>query len=240
LSRGAVFGEKNMPVIRDIPLKLDYNDEVLRRQGLGGGARVRPEIEKVINEVLAEVGKGSLLEPAVAYEIYPITAMHPDRVLLKGGKAIEAPMLAATFPEAKELIVLIATIGPGLEEQVTEYAKGGKALRSMVLDGVGTAAVDKLIPEAMRILAAKVAKRGYEISSPVNPGMPGFPITEQWNLLELAPASAIGVSLSSSGVLVPRKSTTMVIGIGPKMTRWTQAEVCARCSLRQSCPYKIV
>jgi hypothetical protein len=23
------------------------------------------------------------------------------------------------------------------------------------------------------------------------------------------------------------------------MTRWTQAEVCARCSLRETCPYKI-
>jgi hypothetical protein len=229
-----------MPVIRDIPLQLDYSDEVLRRQGLGGGARVRPEIEKVINEVLAEVGKGSLLETAIAYETYPITAMHPERISLEGGKAIEAPLLPATFPEAKELIVLISTIGPKLEKQVTEYAKGGEALRSMVLDGIGTAAVDKLIPEAMRFIAAEVAKRGYEISSPVNPGMPGFPMTEQWNLLELAPASAIGVSLSSSGVLIPRKSTSMVIGIGPKMTRWTQAEVCARCSMRQTCPYKIV
>jgi hypothetical protein len=229
-----------MPVIRDIPVQLDYGDEVLRRQGLGGGARVRPEIEKVINEVLAEVGKGSLLETAIAYEIYPITAMHPERISLEGGKAIEAPMLPAIFPEAKELIVLIATIGPKLEKQVTEYAKGGQALCSMVLDGIGTAAVDKLIPEAMRILAAEVAKRGYEISSPVSPGMPGFPLTEQWNLMELAPASEIGVSLSSSGVLVPRKSTSMVIGIGPKMTRWTQAEVCARCSMRQTCPYKIV
>jgi hypothetical protein len=69
--------------------------------------------------------------------------------------------------------------------------------------------------------------------------MPGFPMTEQWNLLELAPASEIGVSLSSSGVLIPRKSVAMVIGIGPNMTRWTQAEVCARCSLNKTCPYKI-
>jgi len=31
----------------------------------------------------------------------------------------------------------------------------------------------------------------------------------------------------------------MVIGVGPGMTRWAQAEVCARCSLRKTCPYKI-
>ena len=228
-----------MPVIRDIPLKLDYNDELLRRQGLGEPDKVRPEIKKVIDEVLAEVDEQGLLEPAVAYEIYPITAMEPDRISLEGGGAIEGPVLPAILPEAKELIVLIATIGPKLEERVTEYSKGGKALRSMVLDGIGTAAVDSLIPKAMGLIAAEVAERGYEISSPVNPGMPGFPMTEQWNMLELAPAEEIGVSLSSSGVLVPRKSTSMVIGTGPEMTRWTQAEVCGRCSLNKTCPYKI-
>jgi hypothetical protein len=228
-----------MPVIRDIPLILDYNDEVLRRQGLGGGARVRPEIKKVITELLAEVAKERLLEPAVAYEYYPITAMDADRVSLGGNRVIAAPLLPATFPEARELIVLIGTIGPRLEERVTEYSKGGEALRGVVLDGIGTAAVDRLIPQALEFIAAEVALRGYEISSPVNPGMPGFPMTEQWNLLKLVPAKEIGVSLSSAAVLVPRKSTSMVIGIGPKMTRWTQAEVCGRCSLRESCPYRI-
>ena len=56
--------------------------------------------------------------------------------------------------------------------------------------------------------------------------------------MELAGGAKIGVSLTKSGILVPRKSVSMVIGIGPKMTRWTQAEVCARCSLRETCPYK--
>lgn len=231
--------ERKMPVIRDIPLKLDYSDEVLRRQGLGGRSRVRPEIKKVIIELLAEVDKESLLEPAVAYEYYTIIAMGSERISLEGDRAIEGPLLPAIFPEAKELIVLIATIGPRLEKRVTEYTKSGGALRGMVLDGIGTAAVDRLIPEAMKLIAAEVATRGYEISSPVNPGMPGFAMTEQWNMLKLAPAQEIGVSLSSSGMLVPRKSISMVIGIGPRMTRWTQAEVCGRCSLKESCPYRI-
>jgi len=47
------------------------------------------------------------------------------------------------------------------------------------------------------------------------------------------------VSLTSSGIMVPRKSASMVMGIGPKMTRWTEAEVCARCNLRETCHYKV-
>ena len=227
-----------MPVIRDIPLSLKYTEEVLRRQGLGRGAKVRTKIKGLITELLASVKKEHLLETAVAYEHYPVTVMGTDQASLEGNKAIHGPLLPAIFPEAKELTVLVCTIGPKLEKQVTTYSKGGEALRGMILDGIGTTAVDMLVPEALRLIAGEVSSRGYEISSPVNPGMPGFPITEQWNLLGLVKSQEIGVSLSPSGILIPRKSVAMVLGIGPKMTRWTQAEVCARCSLGETCLYR--
>jgi hypothetical protein len=227
-----------MPVIRDIPLSLKTR-EVLRRQGLGGGAKVRPEIKLLIRELLASVKKSRLLEPAVAYEYYTVSSMNDSQISLEGNKAINGPQLPAIFPEAKELAVLLCTIGPRLEKQVTDYSKSGEAMRGMILDGIGSTAVDMTALEVFRRLASEVSSRGYEISSPVNPGMPGFPLTEQWNLLGLANADKIGVRLTSSGVLVPRKSTSMVMGIGPQMTRWTQAEVCARCSLRETCHYKV-
>jgi len=227
-----------MPVIRDIPLNLKTG-AVLRRQGLGGKAKVRPEIKNLTQELLASIESEHLLEPAVAYEYYPVTGMNGGQISLEGGKAVHGPALPALFPEAKELMVLIGTIGPRLEKQASDYTKSGQALRGMLLDGIGSAAIDTLIPEALKPIAAEIASRGYEISSPVNPGMPGFPMTEQWNLMELSQAREIGVSLTHSGILIPRKSVSMVIGIGPRMTRWTQAQVCARCSLMETCPYKI-
>ena len=65
------------------------------------------------------------------------------------------------------------------------------------------------------------------------------PLTEQWNLLGLLSADEIGSRLTASGVLIPLKSTSMVIGIGPQMTKWTRAEVCARCSLRETYHYGV-
>ena len=227
-----------MPVIRDVPLGLKTG-KVLRRQGFGGKSEVRPEIRSLIEELLTGVENKHLLEPAAAYEYCPVTGMNPDRISLDGKKAINGPALPAIFPEAKELAVVVATIGPGLEKQASDHTRNGEALRGMILDGIGSAAVDALVEEVGGFIAAEVSSRGDEISSPVNPGMPGFPMTEQRNLLELAGASEIGVSLTHSGILVPRKSVSMVIGIGPRMTRWTQSEVCARCSLRQTCHYKV-
>ena len=227
-----------MPVIRDIPLSLKTS-EVLRRQGLGRGAKVRPEIRLLIRELLASLNKSRLLEPAVAYEYYRVRSMDGSRISLEGDKALHGPLLPAIFPEAKELAVILVTIGPKLEKQVTDYSKKGAALQGMTLDGIGSAAVDKLVAEFLRLIATEVSSRGYEISSPVGPGMPGFPLTEQWNLLGLVKAGEIEVTLTSSGMMVPRKSTSMVMGVGPQMTRWTQAEVCARCTLTETCHYKL-
>jgi len=227
-----------MPVIRDIPLSLKTR-EVLRRQGLGGGAKVRPEIKILIQEILASVKNNRLLEPAVTYEYYTINSMNGSQISLDSGEAINGPLIPAIFPEAKELAVILCTIGPKLEKQVTDYSKSKEAMRGMILDGIGSTAVDMMTLEVLMRLTGEVSSRGYEISSPVNPGMPGFPLTEQWNLLGLVNADEISVSLTASGVLVPRKSVSMVIGIGPRMTRWTPAQVCARCSLRETCYYKV-
>jgi hypothetical protein len=227
-----------MPVIRDIPLSLKTS-EALRRQGLGGGAEVRPGIKSLIQELLATVNEGRLLEPAVAYESYTVSSVNDSQISLEGDKAIHGPLIPAIFPEAKELAAVVITIGPKLEKQTTDYSKNGETLRGMILDGIGSAAVDMAVVDVQRRLARQVASRGYEISGPVNPGMPGFPMTEQWNLLGLVNADEIGVRLTASGVLIPRKSTSMVMGIGPRMTRWTQAEVCARCNLRKTCRYKV-
>jgi hypothetical protein len=60
-----------MPVVLDMPLSLKTR-EVLRRQGLRRGDEVTPEIEILIQELLAGLKKAHPLEPAVAYVYYNV------------------------------------------------------------------------------------------------------------------------------------------------------------------------
>lgn len=213
--------------------------EVLRRQGFREGAPIRPEMKRLVEELLAFVRSEHLLDPAASYGSYPITGMDEDGISLDNGHAVHGPALPALFPGAKELVAVVCTIGPELEKRVSDLTQSRQALRGLLLDGIGSSAVDTMIPVVLQCIVAEVSSRGYETSSPVNPGMPGFPMTEQWKMLELTHADKIGVSLTSSGILIPRKSVAMVLGVGSRMPVWTQAEVCARCSLRETCPYKI-
>ncbi len=226
-----------MPVIRDSSLSLETS-EVLRREGVREHYRLRGEIAASLHELLASVKNGHLLKPAIAYEFYPITGVRHDQLSLGGSAALRGSLLTSVLAEAKELTAVVCTIGPELEEKATDYFAKNEPLLGLLLDGIGSAAVDSLTQEVCRFTTHEASSRGYQASSPISPGMPGFPISEQWQVLELVPAAEIGVSLTPSGIMVPRKSASMVIGIGLQMMTWTQAEVCAHCNLKKTCLYR--
>ena len=227
-----------MPIIRDIRLSLKTK-ELLRREGIKDYFRLPPEIKSLIRELRASVNNEHLLVPAIAYEIYTITKVDHHQLCLEGNAALHDSLLPSLLLEAKELAVVVYTIGPKLEKEVTDYFRKKEPLRGLLLDGIGSAAMDSLTQEVCKLMAHEALSRGYQASSPLSPGAPDFSISKQWQLFKLVPAEEIGVSLTPSGMMVPCKSVSMVVGMGLNMPTWTQAEICAHCSLQKTCPYKV-
>lgn len=227
-----------MPVIRDIPLNLRI-EEVLRRQGFRGHSKIRPEIRNLVLELLASVETAHLLQPAAGYGIHPVTKKSDPLSSPDARAVVQGLLLPPLLAEADELASIVCTIGSKLEKQAAQYFSDGEPLRGTLLDGIGSAAVDSLAQEVCNFITSEASSRGYQAGSPISPGMPGLPIEAQWRLLELVPADEIGVSLTAPGMMVPRKSVSMVIGIGQQMATWSRAEVCARCRMRKTCLYRI-
>ncbi len=228
-----------MPVIRDIKLALNL-EQVLRRQGMGQHrSNLAPQIKTIVQELLDITKNSQLLEPAIAYQIHTITETYPDRVKLPEGKFLIGSFIPSTLPTIKELAVVVCTIGPKLEEKAARFFRQNEPLRGLLLDGIGSAAVDSLSEEACQIVAQEASSNGYQASSPISPGMPGLDISVQKSLFELVPAEEIRVHLTSAQIMVPIKSISMVIGIGTKMATWTKAHMCKRCPLKKTCRYKV-
>ncbi len=226
-----------MTIVRDIHLSLEKK-QILRREGIRQQSSVRPEIITLIDELLVSIGDEHLLESVCAYEIYPVSRIDHNQLSLAGNKVLHGPILTSALSDAGELAVAVCTIGTGLEKKVAEYLGGSEPLRGLLLDGIGSAAVDSLAQEACKLITDAALLRGYQTSSPFSPGMPGFPITEQWQLFRLVPAEEIGVSLAASGMMVPRKSVSMAIGLGQQATAWKRRDTCASCNLSNTCLYR--
>jgi hypothetical protein len=223
-------------IIRDTHINLK-SENVFRREGLSQPGSSKVKIISLIEELLLLIKDDHLLETAIVYETQPIIGINRHRLVLKN-VTLNSPLFARMIPDAKELAVVCCTIGPKLENVVTEYLGKNEALRGMLLDGIGNAAIDTLAQEACRNIAEVALTYGFQTSSPLSPGTSYFPITEQKKIFHLISSEQIGLKLSPAGMMVPRKSISMIIGIGPMMKVWTQAEVCANCNLARTCLYR--
>ena len=227
-----------MPVTFNIPLRLKMED-ILRRMGMKGHKHPKAHIKNLIDELLTNTENMHLLEPAIAYKLYAIDAVCHDQLSLGDNRTLHGRLLPSVFLEAQELAAIVCTIGPRLENETAGYFRNKDPLRGILLDSIGSAAVDALVHEIRIFITNKASSYGFQASSPLSPGMPGLPISEQRRVFELVPTRKIGVKLTSTGMMVPLKSTSMVIGIGSQMKTWTQAEVCARCGTKETCPHRV-
>ncbi|MBI4216331.1 MAG: hypothetical protein HY687_02935 [Chloroflexi bacterium] len=224
-----------MPVIRDIRLTLDREQALLGR-GMGSGLRRLPKASALLAELLEMVPE--LLEPSFAYAVLPLDGQSGPQPSPPHGAKVVGITIPVELLSATEIAFVVGTIGPRLEERAVEYFAQKEPLRGVVLDGLGSAAVGLLQQEARKYLQREVGSPGLEISSPIKPGGQCWPLSDQWPIFRLLSPEQIGVSLTSGGVMSPRKSVSMAVGIGAKMPTWTPNEVCARCNMGRGCPYR--
>jgi hypothetical protein len=224
-----------MPVIRDFQLNISLED-VFRRQDIRDPSRISPRIRETTQQLLGILH--TLMEPAVIYQPYILKEVDGSRLVLENGSVFSNPELVSLLAPSVEIIVAFCTIGPRLEEKVQSLLAQRESLQGFLLDGIGSAAVDNLGRMACERFALEVLSKGLHTSSPLSPGMGAIPLHEQRRLFDLAPAKQNGLSLTVADMLFPRKTVSMIIGIGEKMPVWHALEVCETCKIKETCRHR--
>ena len=76
-----------------------------------------------------------------------------------------------------------------------------------------------------------------QVSMPINPGMLEWPLGEgQKQIFSLLDTAEIGVQLNSSSLMSPRKSLSMVIGLGVELS--DKGEPCDYCGMKERCIHR--
>ena len=213
-------------------------DSVLRGQG-ADAARVRARSPRLtaIAERAAREGV-RLLEPRVTYRILGVRSHEHDRVLLDGGEALTGSLVAGRLQAASLVAVLVATIGRDLERRVS-WMFGRDLPYALALDGLGSAAVERLARSARRLLTERARQRGWRATAPLSPGMEGWPLGPgQREVFRLLDPNACGVQLTEEGFLVPRKTLTFALGLGACVAAAEEAEACDFCAARPRCRHR--
>jgi len=218
--------------IRDFQISLEVA-HVLAGQGIpadDASEALRAAAQAVIDEA------HGLLAPAAMYAILPVRGLEHEQVVLDNGVTFRGSLVARALAGASEVAVAVCTIGSVLEERMPELFASRDALHALALEGAGVAAVRQVANAAGVHICDAATRRGLSVGMRASPGQEGWSIQQQRTLFSLIPAGQIGVQLTSSCLMLPRKSVSFVMGLGPDMR--ADAVPCDFCSKREHCQWR--
>ena len=201
-----------------------------------GVPRERKEKRLELVEELLPRGRG-LMEPVILYDLFSVEEVRPGEVVLQEAR-LTSKRLAKLWAQAQEVALILCTIGPDLDEQVSAYFIASDPLRGLVLDGIGTAALEELAEEACRRIDEVAKGKGWEASAPMSPGNLDWGLEEQRVFFDLLPAKEIGLRLKESYQMTPLKSLSLAMGLGEQVLPSIEESPCTYCSLGRRCRYR--
>ena len=153
-----------------------------------------------------------LAQPRGVWELYDYDC-ETQTVQAAPPFTIEGKKIGAHLAGCDKVILRAATVGDDVEDMVTQRFEQGAYASSVLLDAAATTAVEQIADGMEKAIAPKMAAQGYGMRWRFSPGYGDWPLEQQPELIRTSRAESIGVHLSSSLMLVPRKSVTAIIGL---------------------------
>lgn len=139
-----------------------------------------------------------------------------EELLLEGTTlSLKGKDIHKHLAECSQAAILAVTIGVEAEKELRKLQITGLS-DALVLDCCLSAAAEAICEKLYRQKEIDFAAKGLFLTERFSPGYGDLPLTLQKELLDLLDAPRkIGLTATSDGILLPRKSVTAVIGIAP-------------------------
>ncbi len=192
------------------------------------------------DRVLRKFGKQyeetkSLIFSSVRAEgIYTTSEIEKNKsseIHLKNGIIIANNMLSELFALSTEVTACAVTLH-GYDELEDET---DSTLMALFLDGWGTAVAECANTWIKKCIKEDFAKRGLHATSSWSPGQHNIDIKLQKVLFEMLRPESIGITLTESFMMHPKKSISGFIGGGSDENA-EKIKPCDFCELRDKCP----
>ena len=107
-----------------------------------------------------------------------------------------------------------------------------------MLDGCASSAVESLCNSVENKLTAEYSAQGYFVTDRFSPGYGDLPLSIQPDFCAaLDTTRKIGVSVSESGIMIPRKSVTALIGFSRNPQKHFDTG-CINCTMKATCKFR--
>lgn len=217
----------NLHIIRDFPFDINKRS-VLRHQGYKPSSRVSDRVRVMLEEAIRKAKE--LAQPAGMWKEEEIRdGGSSDLVVLADGLQIKSKLVKKVMRGCSRAAIFAVTIGSQLEVEVAKLMKAGDMAEAVMLDSVGGESAEGCAEYLNKLVQKEAHRRGLHLTMRFSPGYGDWLLEGQRWLFKALTPEKIGITLTESCLMIPRKSITGIIGLGPLDEIRTAASLCKKC-----------
>ncbi|MBE5798763.1 MAG: methionine synthase [Clostridiales bacterium] len=203
------------------------------REALHGlGWRGQPVEEGILDslqEMIDEVRKE--LRPRVIMHRFALLSSH------RLENTVFTPMgcdMNKLLDNCDEAVLMAATLGAQSERMLIRR-QAGSSTDALLMDAVLSAAIEAVCDAQETSLRTECEAHGLYLTDRFSPGYGDMPLEQTKEICSvLQTDKTIGLTVSKSGIMIPRKSVTAVMGIS-RMPQKHRPSRCMMCSMKETC-----
>jgi len=177
-----------------------------------------------------------LMRPRAVYRAARVDGQGAD-LIQAAGERLNIPEILRLWGRLEAVGGAICTVGDDIETRVRALFDQREFPLAVMLDSVGSAAVESLAEFVNDLLCQGGLGAGLRVTNRISPGYAGWDTAEQAALWRLCSGAPIGVTLNSSCFMTPAKTISFLVGIGPEARVDHYFSQCRRCWMRD-CAYR--
>jgi len=213
----------------DIKVSID-RDDVLRLLGRRNGqapGRTAKRLDAFMERT------HDLIRPRVLYSTRKVEEAGNGAAALEGGTSLKSGKLSKTLAKCDTATVFLATVGGSIDKVIKDLSEDNKLSDAYIYDAIGSVAVESVVNDFQNKFDLALSDSGRSTTLRFSPGYCDWNIREQEKVFDVLEGEKIGVSLSPSFLMNPRKSVSGVFGIAPGPAE-ARPNPCTMCS-RETC-----
>jgi hypothetical protein len=144
-------------------------------------------------------------------------------------------IVASAMRKSSHLALFVGTCGEKLEKYSKQLMSEGHSLEGLIVDLVASELAEGVADYLHKKIEKEVSTEGMHVSNRYSPGYCNWPVSDQQKLFSLLGNNHCGVRLTASSLMIPIKSISGIIGIGPEVR--FRGYACAKCDDAQ-CIYR--
>ncbi len=183
-----------------------------------------------------------MINPKFIFRKYPIRKIKcsnkKNQVNIEGTNLmLESDDVYNLLLECDECILISATLGLEIEKEIrkltyTDLTKG------IIIDACATTAIEEVCDIVQGNIAKQLSKEDKHITYRYSPGYGDLAIEKNADINNILNSQKeIGLTVTNSGIMIPRKSVVALIGVSHKGISNTKKS-CENCNNRHNCDYK--